>query len=209
MSLLNTSTLLGFSDIWQNYLGMGTPEKVIIGIVVFALLATILYFLYRILDGVAVIFKGIFWILKSLIFLLVVLGFSIAWVFLIIPFGFFKYRQFKEIVELYKIGIRKLKYFFYPKSKKDIILTKEEIEKKVTQGDKKGQKSIKSQKTKKVEEPKKVSEEKDSIVFHCSNCGTEMPVTMVSLLESGSVGFCEACGQKFKMEGGVPYPVEK
>ena len=49
--------------------------------------------------------------------------------------------------------------------------------------------------------------EKGSASFHCSNCGAEMPSSMVSHLKSGSGAFCEGCGQKFKMEGGVPYPL--
>lgn len=202
--ILSTFNLLAFSDLWQNYLAMGTPEKVIIGIVVFALMATLLYFLYRILDGFAAIFKGIFWILKSILFIVIIILFSVAWVLFIIPFGFFKYQKFAEVVEIYKNSVRRLKMFFYPKSEKDLIMTREEIAKKVTQQDKKGMKQAKKPTKKKEEKEEKEEDSK----FHCSNCGAAMPKSMVSLLEKGNSAFCESCGQQFKMEGGIPYPVD-
>ncbi|MHA1775823.1 MAG: hypothetical protein DRO88_12345 [Promethearchaeia archaeon] len=203
--ILSTVNLLGFSSMWQNYLAMETPEKVIIGIVVFALLATLLYFLYRILDGFAAIFKGIFWILKLILFVIVIILFSVAWVFFIIPFGFFRYQKFATVVEIYKNSIRRLKIFFFPKSEKDLIMTREEIAKKVTQQDKKGMNQAKKPSTEKGEKEKG---EDEPSKFHCSNCGAAMPKSMVSLLKKSDSAFCEACGQKFKMEGGVPYPVE-
>ncbi|WP_457556543.1 hypothetical protein [Candidatus Harpocratesius sp.] len=209
--LLSLSSLLGFADLWQNYLEMGTPEKVIIGIVVFALFATLLYFLYRILDGIAVIFKGIFWFLKSIVFLIVVLLFSLAWLIFICPFGFFRYKKFTEVIEIYKITLRRLKYFFYPKAKKDLIMTKEEIAKKITEKDKKGMLREKKEQvsTSKEKKPSEKSDEIEEIPkFHCSNCGAEMPPSMVTLLQKGNAAFCEACGQKFKMEGGIPYPTD-
>ena len=142
-SILQIINLTVFDDLWQNYLAMGSPEKIFIGIVVFALFATILYFIYRILDGFAVIFKGLFWILKSIVFLIIIVLFSIFWVIFLIPFGFFKYKGLAEISELYSSNVRKLSIFFYPKSQDDLILTKEEIEKKVFPENEKGNQSSK------------------------------------------------------------------
>ncbi|MHA1675142.1 MAG: hypothetical protein ACTSYI_16110 [Promethearchaeota archaeon] len=209
ISILQIINLTVFDDLWQNYLAMGTPEKLIIGIVVFALFATILYFIYRILDGFSAIFKGIFWILKSIIFLIIMLLFSIFWVIFLIPFGFFKYKGLAEIGELYSLNVQKLKIFFYPKSQDDLILTKEEIAKKVTENDKKRRKKASQKMKKETKTPKKDKVGgKGAASFHCSNCGAEMPSTMVTHLKSGNEAFCEGCGQKFKMEGGVPYPLD-
>ena len=208
-SILQIINLTVFDGYWQNYLAMGTLEKVFLGIVVFALFATILYFIYRILDGFAVIFKGLFWIIKSLVFLITIALFSIFWVIFLIPFGFFKYKGLEEISEMYSLSIRKLNLFFYPKSQDDLILTKEEIEKKVTKNDKKRSKKNSRKKNKETTSTKKKDEKVISTsIFHCSNCGEEMPSSMVSHLRSGSGAFCDACGQKFKMEGGNPYPLD-
>lgn len=209
ISILQIINLTVFDGLWENYLAMGTPEKVIISIVVFALFATILYFIYRILDGFTAIFKGLFWILKSIVFLIIIVLFSIFWVIFLIPFGFFKYKGLAEIGELYSLNVRKLSKFFYPKSQDDLILTKEEIAKKVSENDKKRSKTASRKKKKATADSKKNKDKvKEEPNFHCSNCGAEMPSTMVTHLQSGSGAFCEGCGQKFKMEGGVPYPVD-
>ncbi|MHA1519747.1 MAG: hypothetical protein ACTSRK_06145 [Promethearchaeota archaeon] len=206
-SILQIINLTIFDDAWQNILAMGTLEKVFIGIVVFALFATILYFIYRILDGFAVVFKGIFWMIKSIVFLIIIVVFSIFWAIFLIPFGFFKYKGLAEIGEFFTMGIRKLKLSFYPKSQDDLILTKEEIAKKVTENDKKRSKTT-SRIKKRGEKSAKNDKKGKSTSFHCSNCGIEMPSSMVTHLKSGSGAFCESCGQKFKMEGGVPYPLD-
>ena len=173
-SILQIINLTFFNDTWQNYLAMGIVERVILGIVVFALFGTILYFIYRILDGFSAIFKGIFWILKSIVYLIIVVLFSIFWVIFLIPFGFFKYKGLAEISEMYSLNVRKLKMFFYPKSQDDLILTKEEIEKKVTENDKKRSKKNSRKKNKETTSTKKNDEKVISTsIFHCSNCGEE------------------------------------
>ena len=207
---------INFLDIFDNLFSFlqNTQGKIIFGIVALAIALLLIYIIYHFIDGIIAFLKllilFIFNLTRAVLLVIVFVIYSIiAWLFIIPVKVFFQHQKMATLAFQYQVSVIKIWNWIYPKSKKAIPLTPAKIQADSTL---KIEKDVqpKTEKTEKEKKTGKSPNKTDSVPsqYHCSNCGSPMNKQMIVLLSNHEIAFCDECGQKFKQEGGEPFPIQ-
>ncbi len=207
---------ISFLDIFDSLppFFQNTQGKVILGIIALAIVLLLIYIIYHFIDGILAFLKllilFLFNLFRVILLLLVIIIYSIiAWLFIIPIKAFFQYQKLATLFFKYRVSLIKIWNWIYPKSKKVIPLTPAKTHSETSQKKIKDAPAEKINSEEKKETVKSLGK-KDSIPpkYHCSNCGNPMSEQMIALLLKDEIAFCDECGQKFKQEGGEPFPIQ-
>ena len=207
---------INFLDIFDNLLSFlqNTQGKIIFGIVALAIALLLIYIIYHFIDGIIAFLKllilFIFNLIRAILLVIVFVIYSIiAWMFIIPAKAFFQHQKMATLAFQYQVSVIKIWNWIYPKSKKAIPLTPTKIQADSTLKAEKDAKA-KKEKSERTKETEKSPDKKGTAPsrYHCSNCGSPMNEQMIALLSNHEIAFCDECGQKFKQEGGEPFPIQ-